>query len=424
VPARVRRIVRPRRRIGASPHAYFNTLKALPSAYRWASLRTPGVAADWNCGTGLDSIDGLTGNPPNLDVTYDATEDAAKALWSTDYKDLQQQVRVNLDRATPQDVILTWDVMYDAGWALDDYGGNVQHANLTHKSYQISAGRAGSPNADKLWLETRARYWTGAEGYACTSNNRFNGSNVIGVGIPVPTIGTSDPVAPRGPGAEATDDRPIAKNVWHRYVHRLKYQLLGSDSWWDGFKAAYPTHTMVDTDLYWSWEFWIITAAGGVFKRLDKVPCYAVASGQTWDRIDQWWIEHNTSSEMPGATGTIRFTGTPGTLIPNNTAVLRGDGGTHQTIGDQNIGGGGFVDIPCDTTTAANNGGSKSNSTSGTAFTLQTPITNVDNACTSVTDFTGGLDHLSTPTPIWQRNFVCLTGYGDPDATILSTQGL
>jgi uncharacterized phage protein gp47/JayE len=94
-----------------------------------------------------------------------------------------------------------------------------------------------------------------------------------------------------------------------------------------------------------------------------------------------------TRKQAAKATGTVHFTGTTGTPILAGTIVDRVDGWSFVTTSPA-VWVGGDATAPATAEEAGVNG----NMDAGTALTLSSPITNVDNDCDADTDFTGGLD--------------------------------
>jgi hypothetical protein len=173
-----------------------------------------------------------------------------------------------------------------------------------------------------------------------------------------------------------------------------------------------------------------LITAGATYRRLAGRPVPRLRDSAAWeaDRICAWWIEANTSSyHVTPTDGKVTFTGTPGTNIPNNTTITRTSNSfDYRTQASVNIGGGGSVEVAVEAATfaPAMGGGEAGNFSVGEDFTLNTPISGVDNAVEGTVAATNGRWIVDDPAYQYFRNLIVLNGYGDPDGTILSTQGL
>lgn len=88
------------------------------------------------------------------------------------------------------------------------------------------------------------------------------------------------------------------------------------------------------------------------------------------------------------ATGVVTFTGTPATLIPAGTRLVRGDSVEYTTDADATLGGGGTITANVTAAEAAALG----NALVATILTLGTAIIGVNPAATVTTALTGGAD--------------------------------
>lgn len=113
------------------------------------------------------------------------------------------------------------------------------------------------------------------------------------------------------------------------------------------------------------------------------------------DEFLQGWAALKNVFLMPAqsATGSVMFTGQPGTAIPSGVAVSRGDGVSYTTTAPAVIGAGNTVVVPAvanpDPTGLT---GAYGNTAAGTAMTLAQSIPGVQSNGVASTAFGGGLD--------------------------------
>jgi len=112
-----------------------------------------------------------------------------------------------------------------------------------------------------------------------------------------------------------------------------------------------------------------------------------------WTATDEYlagWgaLKNKYLKSATQASGTAKFQGTSGTLLPALTPVVRGDGRTYQTNADATVDGTGNVTVSC-TDTAA---GAAGNCDANTVLSLGTAVPGIQSTGSAATDFTGGAD--------------------------------
>jgi len=126
---------------------------------------------------------------------------------------------------------------------------------------------------------------------------------------------------------------------------------------------------------------------------LDWIAQQSVPATATDEYLEAWaalkGVYRNPATR---ATGTITFSGTNGTVLPNGTPVARGDGRTYKTTADGTVSGG-TVTVPAqadaDTTGLT---GAWGNCAVGTSFSLGIAVAGIGASGTAATAFTGGAD--------------------------------
>lgn len=93
------------------------------------------------------------------------------------------------------------------------------------------------------------------------------------------------------------------------------------------------------------------------------------------------------------ASGSVALNGSPGTVVPTGTPLVRGDGVAYRTTAAGTVGGGGTVTIAATAEPdPTGQTGANTNCASGTAFTLATSIAGINPGGAAVTAFLGGVD--------------------------------
>lgn len=98
-----------------------------------------------------------------------------------------------------------------------------------------------------------------------------------------------------------------------------------------------------------------------------------------------------SKTEATYATGTVTFTGTNGSVIPEGAIMVRSDGAEYTADADATIASG-----EAEVSVTASEAGSDSTLDAGVALTLQSPIAGVDSTCTVDASTEDGNDEEST----------------------------
>lgn len=141
---------------------------------------------------------------------------------------------------------------------------------------------------------------------------------------------------------------------------------------------------------------------------LDWIGKEAVPFTATDEFLEGWaGLKGVVRKSATQASGQVTFTGVSGTVIPNGTAIVRGDGAGYTTTGgDVTVSGGGTAVV----TITASLPGSAGNANSGTVMTLGTAIAGVQASGSATTAITGGAD-VETDASLRSR---MLTQYAAP----------
>lgn len=121
---------------------------------------------------------------------------------------------------------------------------------------------------------------------------------------------------------------------------------------------------------------------------LDWIAQQSVPYSATGEYLEAWGaLKGVLRKPATGSTGSVTFTGSDSTLIPDGTLVQRSDGQEYATTGDVTIASGtATVGI------AANTTGAATNDTSGITLSLVNAISGINNVGTAATNLTGGAD--------------------------------
>ncbi|MBO9647351.1 MAG: baseplate J/gp47 family protein [Variovorax sp.] len=127
---------------------------------------------------------------------------------------------------------------------------------------------------------------------------------------------------------------------------------------------------------------------------LDWIAKMAVPYTAEDEFLEAWaGLKGVTRKPAAQASGSVTFTGAPGTVVNSGVQLVRGDGVTYSTTAVGTIGGGGTVAVPA-TATADPAGltGVIGNAAVGVVLTLGTAISGVQSNGVVSTAFTGGAD--------------------------------
>lgn len=131
---------------------------------------------------------------------------------------------------------------------------------------------------------------------------------------------------------------------------------------------------------------------------LDWISKQAVPYTATGEFLEAWAalkgvIRKPATQAGVAVAGQITFTGTAGTLVPSNTALVRGDGVAYTSTADATVSGGGSAVVSAIANAdPAGQSGAFGNCTAGTLISLGTAIAGVQSTGTVTTAFTGGAD--------------------------------
>ncbi len=123
---------------------------------------------------------------------------------------------------------------------------------------------------------------------------------------------------------------------------------------------------------------------------LDWIAKQAVPFTATDEFMYAWGALKNVIplAAVKASNGTVTFTGTSGFVIPDQTAIARGDGATFTTQGAGTIGGGGTVTVSA----SADVAGTAGNTAAGSTMTLSIAIAGIQSSALVATAFTNGTD--------------------------------
>ncbi|NHR07638.1 baseplate J/gp47 family protein [Chromobacterium haemolyticum] len=127
---------------------------------------------------------------------------------------------------------------------------------------------------------------------------------------------------------------------------------------------------------------------------LDWIAKQAVPFTATGEYLQGWGaLKKTTIKPATQATGQVTFPGVVGTLLPNGSAINRGDGVGYTTTADATVASNGYVTTPA----IANADpqaltGAFGNTAAGTAMTLATAVAGITSSGTAAIAFTGGAD--------------------------------
>ncbi|KWT89363.1 MULTISPECIES: baseplate J/gp47 family protein [unclassified Variovorax] len=127
---------------------------------------------------------------------------------------------------------------------------------------------------------------------------------------------------------------------------------------------------------------------------LDWIAKQAVPYTATGEFLEAWaGLKGITRKPAAQASGSVTFTGTPGTIITSGVSLVRGDGVTYTTTAIGTIGGGGTVAMPASATPDPTGlTGAIGNAAVGVVMTLGQAISGVQSNGVVSTAFTGGAD--------------------------------
>ncbi len=221
--------------------SYFDWLQAQSEHEKSVSFRTQ------------TEIDNNThGSPPNNDVSYDATEDAAKVTIPTNTESLPlaSQVRPEFTDKSSGNLLITWDGKWDASFQDER---DIVH---TQKTFQV--GDTGGSSGGRAW-ETRMRFGQVSSPSAANVDVRVMGS--------VSSPGTAiDPLAPQD------NTFTPQENEWARFWVYMEHDSGGNE---------------------WTCSMWCAREGVGKTQLFDAIPCdFNLISKLNW-----FWFEYNTSQE-------------------------------------------------------------------------------------------------------------------------------
>lgn len=352
--------------------------------------------------------------------TYDAADNSMKVLWSQEAVNApggfgsSTQPTLQIDVTTGEATII-FHIKYEGGWRPVGIGDGAIHPGMfqySHKEVTVRGQPAAGGNGGKHW-ETRAHFTnSGGDPFGriddssiecCTLDQRlYSGTPPLIQGLT-----DNEPYIPPGRfGLEEVDHYSYRFDEWVRHVIRIKVGCTRADfPKWESDRGV----TLDDVPYHRVSHY--IQTARGITRCIYEVPILdrdGTAGNRA--RLDYLEWEQNTSSKMPPATGTVRFTGTPGTLIAaNQTLSYASTGGQYEH--DQpnaNIAGDGTL---IRNITSTNSKGPALNLASGTFLTVDSPPAGCDPTAEVVTALTGADWQFSRDLEIHGRDMFVLHNY-------------
>lgn len=389
---------------------YYDALIALPEAHAWASLRTPAVAGEWTINGGGSAAGALTASPPN--AYWAAGADGAQVTWDQALPNISQQLflPVQQDSGT---YLLIVDYYYPSLWRAVALGGVIAAANYVRKELQARYDAVTSEAQGQIFFEQYCQMVQGGNPAVNDPAYVGNYQTRIYSQIPAPSDAGMIPVVKRGAGTSGSWEVGIRHSTWIRFIqeHRLNQPHTAFTSWEATYGVSLPAGT------YHMISAWMLQAGDDptnleVCRRIFQMPVYRQKgnppAGTLYDTLTAWNLETNTSNNNDRATGTVRISGTNGTVIPDNTEVLRvSDSRAYQVTDGPKTISGGIVDVAVRDVTGTF--GPDGNTAQGVAMSCA--VAGVSSAVTQ-TALTGGAYMLtSTDAHMFARNMVVLQNY-------------